>query len=468
MVVHKVKKNVSKLKNAFTSINNRNEDFGNPFLVSLSVEEARTVGGIYKAIGRQYARVSKRSADLLEITQDDEDEEEAEVEEEFERGKEDNDEEMVEVKIGEAPEEDEMDVDSTTTSSSSFVQVPSASIDGETVPQREVEEGETEGVYRPTVEMPPPTPSSTSTLPPLLPPRPSTSKTTQLPKLSGKKPTPLFKMFVSKTRKNDNALPFGSGETASDTVSLESRIPSRTTSLTKDNLQHQQFPSTSSSATISIRRVDSNSSDESPSTPPPSTPSPAPILPPSQPSSPPPQLPLVSTGDFIVADWDPAALDHFFGGDGSGDQSLWEEFTSFVDPAVTSSKQKKGAKKDITLEDCLNEFTKEERLGEDDTWYCPDCKKHQQATKKVEIWKSPDILVFALKRFSSSRYSRDKIDDFVDFPIEGFNMEPFVEGDKAERRILIQEGKEEEGTEPLVYDLYAVDNHYGGLGGGHC
>src|SRR5216683_1568474 len=36
----------------------------------------------------------------------------------------------------------------------------------------------------------------------------------------------------------------------------------------------------------------------------------------------------------------------------------------------------------ISLQDCLDEFTKEEQLGEDDLWYCPQCKKHQQATKK--------------------------------------------------------------------------------------
>ena len=119
-------------------------------------------------------------------------------------------------------------------------------------------------------------------------------------------------------------------------------------------------------------------------------------------------------------------------------------------------------------EGCLTEFTKEERLGEDDMWYCPDCKKHQPATKAVELWKVPDVLVFALKRFSAGRYARDKIDDFVDFPIEGFNMEQFVEGDKVERRLAEQSGVVVGEPESLIYDLYAVDNHYGGMGGGHC
>jgi ubiquitin C-terminal hydrolase len=121
----------------------------------------------------------------------------------------------------------------------------------------------------------------------------------------------------------------------------------------------------------------------------------------------------------------------------------------------------------------LTEFTKEERLGEEDMWYCSSCKDFKQATKKVEIWKAPDVLVFALKRFSSGRYTRDKIDDFVDFPLEGFDMEPFVEGDKVEKRLAEEMG---EGAAPptigepndsSLYDLYAVSNHFGGLGGGH-
>jgi len=56
----------------------------------------------------------------------------------------------------------------------------------------------------------------------------------------------------------------------------------------------------------------------------------------------------------------------------------------------------------ISLQDCLDEFTKEEQLGEDDPWYCPQCKKHQQATKKFDLWSVPDVLRRASKRFSNS------------------------------------------------------------------
>lgn len=177
--------------------------------------------------------------------------------------------------------------------------------------------------------------------------------------------------------------------------------------------------------------------------------------------------PLIRTGDYIVVDWDPSAAEYFF----SSTASRWEEADKVVDPALAARKSLGKQKQTITLDQCLTEFTKEERLGEEDMWYCSACKDFKQATKKVEIWKAPDVLVFALKRFSSGRYTRDKIDDFVDFPLEGFDMEPFVEGDKVERRLAAEmgEGNAPAISEPdsLLYDLYAVSNHFGGLGGGH-
>ncbi|KAF9968378.1 CSN-associated deubiquitinating enzyme Ubp12 [Mortierella alpina] len=139
----------------------------------------------------------------------------------------------------------------------------------------------------------------------------------------------------------------------------------------------------------------------------------------------------------------------------SADKALWDERGPLVmDPALAEelSTAKKG-KKTITLEDCLNEYTREEQLGEEDLWYCPSCKKHQQATKKLDIWRLPDILVVHLKRFSHTRAWRDKIDALVDFPIHGLD--------------LSGKALKEEDREANVYDLFGVSNHMGGLGGGH-
>uniref|UniRef100_A0A8C5MS72 Ubiquitin carboxyl-terminal hydrolase n=1 Tax=Leptobrachium leishanense TaxID=445787 RepID=A0A8C5MS72_9ANUR len=106
----------------------------------------------------------------------------------------------------------------------------------------------------------------------------------------------------------------------------------------------------------------------------------------------------------------------------------------------------------VALRDCIQLFTKTETLGEHDPWYCPNCRKHQQATKKFDLWSLPKILVVHLKRFSYNRYWRDKLDAVVEFPISDLNMSEFVCDPKAAE---------------YMYDLVAVSNHYGGMGGGH-
>ena len=77
-----------------------------------------------------------------------------------------------------------------------------------------------------------------------------------------------------------------------------------------------------------------------------------------------------------------------------------------------------GEERDVTIYTCLNLFRKEEQLGQDDTWYCPKCKEHRQAYKKMDVWRLPDVLVIHLKRFSYTSYLRDKIDTLVSFPLE--------------------------------------------------
>uniref|UniRef100_A0AAR2KR08 Ubiquitin carboxyl-terminal hydrolase 15 n=1 Tax=Pygocentrus nattereri TaxID=42514 RepID=A0AAR2KR08_PYGNA len=104
------------------------------------------------------------------------------------------------------------------------------------------------------------------------------------------------------------------------------------------------------------------------------------------------------------------------------------------------------------LKDCIELFTTKEKLGAEDPWYCPSCKQHQQATKKLDLWSLPPVLVVHLKRFSYSRYMRDKLDSLVDFPLRDLDMSEFLINPNAG---------------PCRYDLIAVSNHYGGMGGGH-
>lgn len=85
---------------------------------------------------------------------------------------------------------------------------------------------------------------------------------------------------------------------------------------------------------------------------------------------------------------------------------------------------------------------------------CSVCKEDRQADKKLEIWKLPEILIIHLKRFSYNSYFRDKLSTEVDFPLEGLDLSDYV--------------LSEEDRQNCVYDLYAVSNHMGVMGGGHC
>lgn len=84
--------------------------------------------------------------------------------------------------------------------------------------------------------------------------------------------------------------------------------------------------------------------------------------------------------------------------------------------------------------------------------YCPNCKEHRQASKKLDLWRLPEILVIHLKRFSYTRFLKNKLETFVDFPIDDFDLSNYVIHKNTVRH---------------RYMLYAVSNHYGGMGGGH-
>jgi len=111
--------------------------------------------------------------------------------------------------------------------------------------------------------------------------------------------------------------------------------------------------------------------------------------------------------------------------------------------------------KTVTLDDCIAAFLSEEKLSEQETWYCSKCKEHRQAIKKFDFWRMPEILVVQLKRFDYTKYSRDKREDLVSFPITGLDLGVHLKVPGAP------------GAQGTVYDLYAVSNHFGGMGGGH-
>ena len=159
---------------------------------------------------------------------------------------------------------------------------------------------------------------------------------------------------------------------------------------------------------------------------------------------------FVRSNELLVLDWNSQAFSELF--EPKGDAR--EKMDVFDDPVKKKRAALREARKrnGISLAECFQETAKEEILTEDNAWYCNRCKKLQLASKQLEIWTAPDVLVIHLKRFSSARQFRDKIDVLVDFPVDALEIKDFVG---------LDEGKD------LTYDLFAVDNHYGGIGGGH-
>ena len=105
----------------------------------------------------------------------------------------------------------------------------------------------------------------------------------------------------------------------------------------------------------------------------------------------------------------------------------------------------------LKLEDCFVYFSTEETLDEDNKWYCPNCKQFVCANKKMDIWSAPQCLILHLKRFTPMMYISRKDERMVDFPDE-LDISGFLLGPK---------------NKSLKYQLYAVSEHMGGMGGGH-
>ena len=116
--------------------------------------------------------------------------------------------------------------------------------------------------------------------------------------------------------------------------------------------------------------------------------------------------------------------------------------------------------KDINLYDCLNLFNSEEILDGDNEWYCNKCKKHVDAVKKMDVYKSPYYLIFQLKRFKQDNegtsifniFNSSKNITFIDFPVTNLDLSNYILS---------------ENNQGGIYDLIGVINHYGGESFGH-
>ena len=74
----------------------------------------------------------------------------------------------------------------------------------------------------------------------------------------------------------------------------------------------------------------------------------------------------------------------------------------------------------------MEAFTRQEELGDEEKYYCSECKKHQLASKKLQIWRLPPILIVHLKRFHFVNGRWIKSHKIVDFPNKMFDPTDYL------------------------------------------
>ena len=109
---------------------------------------------------------------------------------------------------------------------------------------------------------------------------------------------------------------------------------------------------------------------------------------------------------------------------------------------------------ELTLENCINTFSRCEKLDELNEWYCSKCKTHRRGYKQLEIFRLPRYLILQLKRFKgqSSFFFNTKNSTKVIFPLENLNLNKYLVGPK---------------NMDYIYDLISLSQHYGASFGGH-
>ncbi|CAK9114429.1 unnamed protein product [Durusdinium trenchii] len=109
----------------------------------------------------------------------------------------------------------------------------------------------------------------------------------------------------------------------------------------------------------------------------------------------------------------------------------------------------------VPLAACINAFAEAEALKMDENGNgvkCDKCKVCVDATKQIDIWREPDVLVLHIKRFHFSGEHFEKISTPVQVPLTELDVRSWIGGPTGSC---------------TAYDLYGVACHRGGMSGGH-
>lgn len=160
-------------------------------------------------------------------------------------------------------------------------------------------------------------------------------------------------------------------------------------------------------------------------------------------------------GDVIVAQWD----------EGPCNTAIFE--TTFH---PTFSQVTIRPPPDISIYDCLDRYFEHEQMREEENCVCSRCKQPGAHIKQLSLSNAPEVLIIHLNRFkfdlaamsgdhhpntTTSRFCREKITTFIDYPMDGLNLTKYV--GKISNLV----------SSPCLYDLIAVSMHSGSLDTGH-
>ncbi|XP_059613604.1 ubiquitin carboxyl-terminal hydrolase 31 [Phlebotomus argentipes] len=161
-----------------------------------------------------------------------------------------------------------------------------------------------------------------------------------------------------------------------------------------------------------------------------------------------------------------------------------EHFSDMTDPivehaSVAQVKERSSECAMLTLEQCLDHYTKAETLSAEDAWRCPHCQKYLPVVKTLGLWSLPDILVIHFKRFRQQQLREPqaaKLTTMVKFPLNGFDMSPHLARSPTESgsldpndgdnwspwKLMKRRDQNINGSQKdTKYDLYAVCYHQG-------
>lgn len=104
--------------------------------------------------------------------------------------------------------------------------------------------------------------------------------------------------------------------------------------------------------------------------------------------------------------------------------------------------------------DALAEYLTSEKLTGDEQWHCERCKKKVDATKKIDLWKLPPVLVLHLKRFEFDQKTAQfqKTENRLSMKLTNWDLGEFCSSPQRD------------GS---TYSVACVANHSGAFGSGH-